>query len=373
MTSTERWRRIWMGIAAAATLIVIVLILKPPAHVTPKARDTSEAQEVATVVGPRLIAIAPGSALERKLGRHVIRSQSVRFPQLTVTASVAAHFGTRGEHPQDRWQFQSPDVSSAYADWRKAQNDADYAGKQLVKTRELGKAQIARFSEIYERMKKLVEIGTETPKDLAIAKADLVQAELQSQKDEFDAESTLNVALRTRAAAERILAQAGLDPIALETTADVAIVVAQVPEAKMSVVSEGEPCEAHFYAIPDTAFPGRVARIAPTLSPERRTLRILFELPDPSNRLKPGMFADVGLGTAEREALLVPADALLHVGRSDFVLVHSEQNPWRVQDVEVGEDHGDLVELLQGVAAGQEVVASGAVLLKPLVVQALEK
>jgi hypothetical protein len=85
------------------------------------------------------------------------------------------------------------------------------------------------------------------------------------------------------------------------------------------------------------------------------------------------MFADVGLGTTEREALLVHAEALLHVGRGDFVLVRSEQSPWRVQEVEVGEDHGDLVELLQGVAAGQEVVAGGAVLLKPVVVQALEQ
>ena len=139
MTGTERWRRIWMGAAGAATLVVIVFNLKPPAHVAPKARDTSEAQEVARVVGLRLIAIAPGSALERKLGREVIRSQSVRFPQLTVTASVAAHSGTVGEHTQDRWQFQSPEVSGAYADWRKAQNDAEYAGKQLAKTRELRK------------------------------------------------------------------------------------------------------------------------------------------------------------------------------------------------------------------------------------------
>jgi len=170
-----------------------------------------------------------------------------------------------------------------------------------------------------------------------------------------------------------VLAEGGLDPAALETTAVVAIVVAQVPEAKMTAVAEGEPCEARFYAIPDAVFLGRVARIAPTLSPERRTLRVLFELPDPSNRLKPGMFADVGLGTAQREALLVPAEALLHVGRGDFVLVRSEQSPWRVQDVEVGEDHGDRVELLRGATAGQEVITGGAVLLKPLVVQVLEQ
>jgi hypothetical protein len=101
------------------------------------------------------------------------------------------------------------------------------------------------------RSTKLVATGTEAPKALAVVKADLVQAQLQSQKDVFDGESTLNVALRARAAAERSLSQAGLDPAALETTAEVAIVVAQVPESKMTRVREGEPCEARFYALPD--------------------------------------------------------------------------------------------------------------------------
>jgi cobalt-zinc-cadmium efflux system membrane fusion protein len=362
-----------MAVAAVAGLVVIVFIITPPSHTTPGPRDISESPEVAKLVGPKLVTITPGSALEQKLQREVVKSQSVKFPQLTVTAAVAAHFGATAEHPQDRWQFQSPEVSSAYADWRKGQNDVEFAGKQLAKTRELGAAEVTRFTEIYERMKKLVDTGTETPKDLAIAKADLVKQQLQSQKDVFDAESTLNIALRARAAAERVLAQAGLDPSALETTAEVAIVVAQVPEAKMTRVHEGEPCEARFYALPDTTFSGRVARIAPTLSPERRTLRVLFELPDRSNRLKPGLFADVGLGTEAREALLVPADALVHVGRLDFVFARSGEKPWRVQDVELGEEHGNQVEVVRGVVAGEEVIAAGAILLKPLVVQALDQ
>jgi len=362
-----------MAVAAVAGLLVIVFIVTPPSHTTPGPRDVSQSPEVAKLVGPKLVAITPGSALEQKLERQTVKWQSLTLPQLTVTAAVAAHFGTSAEHSQDRWQFQSPEVSSVYADWRKAQNDADFAGKQLAKTRELGAAEVTRFSEIYERMKKLVDTGTETPKDLAIAKADLVKQQLQSQKDVFDAESALNVALRARAAAERVLGQAGLDPAALETTAEVAIVVAEVPEAKMTRVREGEPCEARFYALPEARFPGRVARIAPTLSPERRTLRVLFELPDQSNRLKPGMFADVGLGTEERQALLVPADALVHVGRGDFVFVRAGDAPWRVQDVDLAEEHGNQIEVVRGVAPGEEIIAGGAILLKPFVVQALEQ
>jgi cobalt-zinc-cadmium efflux system membrane fusion protein len=373
MTETERRRNIWMALAALATAVVVYIIVRPPAHVAPPPRDLSTAAEVATLVGPRLLAIAPNSALEQKLDARKAETETVTAPLLTVTASVAAHFMGGTANPKDRWQFQSADVSNAYADWRRAQNDAEFSQKQLDKTRELASAQVAHFTEVYERLKKLVDTGTETPKDLANAKADLVQAELQTKKDVFDAESAVNTALRTRAAAERTLFQAGIDPQDLEDRDDeVAIVVAQVPEAKMSVVREGESVEARFYGIADRTFPGRVARLAPTLSPERRTLRVLFELPDPDHQLKPGMFADVGLGTDPRQAVVIPSDAVIHVGRGDFVFARSAPGPWRIQEVTLSEAQGASVEVQSGLVAGEEVIGAGAILLKPFLVRALE-
>jgi hypothetical protein len=115
-----------------------------------------------------------------------------------------------------------------------------------------------------------------------------------------------------------------------------------------------------------------VSSIAPTLAAERRTLRVFFELSDPQGHLRPGMFADISLGTEPRDALLVPSDAVLHVGRADYVLVQQQPNLWRVTEVRVGEAHGTNVELLSGVAPNDTVIASGAILLKPLVVQSLQ-
>jgi multidrug efflux pump subunit AcrA (membrane-fusion protein) len=369
---TQRWRIGWMAVASVLTLIVVLWVVLPERRVKPEPRDLSAGATIARLAGPRLVSVTPGSAFEKKLSIAAVKADRVSYALVTVTASVVAHFIAGKASPQDRWQFQSGDLSNAYADWRRAQNEAEFAGKQLEKSRELAAAQVARYSEAYERLKKLVDTGTETARDLATARADLAQAQIQTQKDVFDAESALNLALRNRAAAERILSQAGIDPRALEGTQEVAIVVADVPEARLDVVSEGAHCDARFYGIPDRVFRGRVTRVAPVLSPEKRTLRVLFELSDPATQIKPGMFADVGLGTDARDAVLVPAEAVLHYGRADYVFVRGEPGPWRVQEVELGETHGQDVEVRRGVAAGEQVIGSGAILLKPFLVRSVE-
>jgi hypothetical protein len=363
-----------MGLASLGVVVVIYFIVRPPARVPQSERDLSVAPPMARVVAPKELEVAAGSALERHVERQTVKSERISMPLFTVTASVAAHSHPGPGKPEDRWQFQAADVSSAYADWRRFQNDVDYATKQLEKTRELGKAQIARFTEVRDRLKKLVEeTGTEAKKDLSAAQADLIQAEIQTRKDEFDAESTLNTALRNRAQAARALVQAGIEPASLDQEGSIAIIVAQVPELQTRGVKVGQSCLARFYGLPDDRFPGKITGIVPTLSTDRRTLRVLLQLDDPDAKLRPGMFADVGIGTDSREAVLIPADAALHVGLKDYVLARAKEGPWRVQEVELGENQGSQIEARSGIAVGEEVIGRGAILLKPFVIQALEE
>jgi multidrug efflux pump subunit AcrA (membrane-fusion protein) len=141
-----------------------------------------------------------------------------------------------------------------------------------------------------------------------------------------------------------------------------------------ALVREGVACEARFYGFPDQLFPGTVGRLSPSLSTERRTLRVPFELTDPQERLKPGMFAEIGLGTEQRRAILVPAEAALHVGLADFVfLAEDEPGTYRVAEVTVGEPHGGKLEILAGVSEGIRLIGANAILLKPMVVQLLEQ
>jgi multidrug efflux pump subunit AcrA (membrane-fusion protein) len=262
---------------------------------------------------------------------------------------------------------------TTYADWQKARTEANFAERQLRKTRELAAAQVTAQTQVVERFRKLVAAGTEAIKDLAAAEASLLHNQLEGQKAVFEAEAAVNVGTRNRAALERQLFQTGVDPHLLERTPEGAtIVMADIPEAKVGLVAAEQACEARFYGFPDTAFPGKVSSLAPTLSGERRTLRVFIELNDQQERLKPGMYAEIGLGTDPRQTVLVPADGVLHVGRSDYVLVGTDPGTWRVTEVKVGEQDGTRVEILDGLEGGEHVIGNGAILLKPLVVQAVQ-
>ena len=69
----------------------------------------------------------------------------------------------------------------------------------------------------------------------------------------------------------------------------------------------------------------------------------------------------------------MPADALLHVGRADYVLVAGEPGLFRVTAVRVGESNEGRLQVAEGVKAGDRVVSAGAILLKPYVASALTR
>ena len=78
-------------------------------------------------------------------------------------------------------------------------------------------------------------------------------------------------------------------------------VQAQVFERQMGLVREGQAVEATVEAYPGETFPGTLAFIQPTLDPATRTVEVRFDLENPGNRLRPGMFASVTLKTPMAE------------------------------------------------------------------------
>src|SRR5262249_44438400 len=176
--------------------------------------------------------------------------------------------------------------------------------------------------------------GTDTLKDLAVEETTLAQARIQARKDIHDQEQTVYVAKRTEATLARQLQQAGLEPTALRSAAvEGDIVVAEVPERAMGRVRLGMTCEVRFFALPDRVFTGKVSSISPVVSKEKRTLNVQFTVKDPENVVRPGMFAEIGLGTDRREALLMPADGVLHVGDKDYALRRADPGTCKIADV----------------------------------------
>ena len=330
-------------------------------------------EEVVQLAGPRAIRVRPGTPLDAKLQVAVVETAWLTAPVLPVTGMTLASLRPGKDGTQDAWQFATPDLLATFSDWQKAVSDVQFQETQLKAIRDLNNEKIDAQQKVVDRMRKLVAAGTDTLKDLAVEETTLAQARIQARKDIHDQEQTVYVAKRTEATLARQLQQAGLEPTALRSAAvEGDIVVAEVPERAMGRVKLGMTCVVRFYALPDRTFTGKVSSISPVVSKEKRTLNVQFTVKDPENVVRPGMFAEIGLGTDRREALLMPADGVLHVGDRDYALRAADAGTWQIADVETGELRGTNVEVLAGLKAGDRVLGKGAILLKPVVARALE-
>lgn len=138
---------------------------------------------------------------------------------------------------------------------------------------------------------------------------------------------------------------------------------AAVPEAQAGAVRIGQSATATFTAFPGETFGGRIIAILPTAQADSRTLTVRIELANRGGRLRPGMFAQVALGGNARPALLVPSEAVIRTGTRTIVMLATGDGRYHPAEVRAGREGGGQTEILEGLAAGEKVVASGQFLL----------
>ncbi len=131
-----------------------------------------------------------------------------------------------------------------------------------------------------------------------------------------------------------------------------------IPEQSISEVKVGQSVSILTSAWPDKNFAGRVARIAPNVSAQSRTLTVEAEIDNSNNALKPGQFATVRILQERAEpAVLIPARAVVTDAGVNRVYVikngHAEQRL-----VQTGQTDGDLIEIRNGIAADEQVATS---------------
>jgi RND family efflux transporter MFP subunit len=136
--------------------------------------------------------------------------------------------------------------------------------------------------------------------------------------------------------------------------------VANVVERDLKELQSGDAARVQVDAYPGETFLGRIARVSPVLDPATRTAPIEIEVPNPDFRLKPGMYARVGITTDTiKDALLVPSAAMADLGgRRGVFQVLNEAAVFRT--VEVGTEQGNMVEVLAGLKEGEQVITTGS-------------
>lgn len=139
---------------------------------------------------------------------------------------------------------------------------------------------------------------------------------------------------------------------------------AEVAEQDIGLVKVGSVARVDIAAYPDRHFQGKIDFIYPTLDSATRTVQVRVELANPDGLLKPAMFANVQLAALQSgKVLTVPVSAVIDSGKRQIVLVQLAEGHFEPRTVKLGRRSENYVEVLEGVAEGEQVVTSANFLI----------
>lgn len=195
----------------------------------------------------------------------------------------------------------------------------------------------------------------ESASNLAVQQAAVALAEAELEKTAIRAPFDGLVGLRTVSVGDYV--GPGTDLVPIEAI-DPLNVDFRIPEQFLSAVSVGARLVVTFDAIAGLEREGSVGAISPQIDVGGRSLLLRAHVPNPDGVLRPGLFARVRLELAETMGLIVPESALAPSGDAQYVYKVEEGVVRRVM-VELGQRLGAHVEIVSGLAEGDQVVVSG--------------
>ncbi len=158
----------------------------------------------------------------------------------------------------------------------------------------------------------------------------------------------------------RSAAEGGVVPMLTVARTDKVRVVTEIPDRYVPQTNVGDPAEVTLDAMPGEVFKGQVSRYADSEDTNSRTMHTEIDLPNPNDRIKPGMYgvAKVIVDTATKNSTL-PAYCLVGEskgGKADIFIV--KDGKAKKTSVTVGDDDGIRVEILSGVTPEDEVIVN---------------
>jgi RND family efflux transporter MFP subunit len=248
------------------------------------------------------------------------------------------------------------------------------------------KADLEDVSRTYHRNKELVAKGI-----IPRAEYDTSEARyLKTQASLAAAEAAVNAGLATlqaaKVAVEYTLVRAPFDAVVLTKNADIGDIItplgaaanakaavvtiadlgslqveADVSETNLGLVKAGQPCEILLDALPDSRFRGVVHTIVPTADRTKATIMVKVRFLTKDPRILPEMRAKVSFllrpvkPSEEKPRTAVSRAAIVSHGSNPTVFVIQGDRVVETP-VKTGEALGEMIEILDGVKAGERVV-----------------
>jgi cobalt-zinc-cadmium efflux system membrane fusion protein len=145
-------------------------------------------------------------------------------------------------------------------------------------------------------------------------------------------------------------------------------VVANVIETDSPVLQPDQPVEVKVMAFPDQRFAGRISKVYATVDPNTHRQEVRCQVDDPKHQLRPGMFADVTIQVQDPvESTAVPVNGVVREGDGTMTAwVTSDNHRFAQRLIKTGLWEDGRVQVLDGLAPGEQVVSDGAIYLDNL-------
>lgn len=318
-------------------------------------------------------------ASEQQVGATLDAAGRIAFDDLKVShvfspaaGRVVRIFATPGQHLRKGdalLELESPDVGSAMSDLGKAEADLAATERDLKRQRELVEAHAGAQKDLDQaqsaygraraeltRARKRAELFRRRGAD-EVTQRFVLRAPIEG--DVIARNANPGTEVQGGGSAQELFTIGSIDPV---------WAFADVFEMDLPRVRLGAPVQVKVIAYPGRTFNGRVDWIASALDPASRTARVRCTLSNPARELLPEMYATLVIETPARKALVVPRSAIVHAGeeRVVFVQVGTTENgllKFQRRRVVVEEAENDPVPVRSGLAPGDAVVVSGALLL----------
>ncbi|WP_316195997.1 MULTISPECIES: efflux RND transporter periplasmic adaptor subunit [unclassified Bradyrhizobium] len=178
--------------------------------------------------------------------------------------------------------------------------------------------------------------------------------------------SPINGRIVARTAAPGFYAQPGTAP-APYTLADLSTMwmIANVIEIDAPAYRLGQPVEVTVPAYPTEIFRGHVTTLGLNIDPTTHRQLVRSVIEDPEHKLRAGMLASFTIETEQpRQSVAVPSEAVVREGDGTMtVWVSADHRRFVRRIVKTGLEQDGWRQIVEGLAAGEEVASTGAIFL----------
>ena len=230
---------------------------------------------------------------------------------------------------------------------------------------EEARATVAEARRQYERIKSLREKQTaaESLLDQRHREWETGRARLAAIKSRL-ADRLINAPFAGVVGLRNVSVGALVEPGDVITTLDDDSVMKldfSVPAVYLGMLTTDLPVTATTRAWQGRSFEGRVKSIDSRVDPVTRTVMVRALLPNSDHALRPGMLMQVELLDRQREAIVIPEECLVPLGKRQFVFVvdPAADNTVERREVSIGTRRPGQVEIVEGLDSGELIITDG--------------